>query len=53
MTDIFLSRQPILHPDQSVVGYELLYPREEGDPVDDQAPTTARVALNALRQLIA
>ncbi|MGO9900798.1 MAG: EAL and HDOD domain-containing protein [Solirubrobacteraceae bacterium] len=53
MTDIFLARQPILDHDQSVAGYELLYPRNGSDqtPFDDQALATARLALNALSEI--
>src|SRR5450755_3910694 len=53
MTNIFLARQPILDHDQSVEGYELLYPRGDGEQalVDDQALATARVALNALTEI--
>jgi EAL and modified HD-GYP domain-containing signal transduction protein len=53
MTNIFLARQPILDHDQSVEGYELLYPRGHGELalVGDQALETARVALNALTEI--
>jgi EAL and modified HD-GYP domain-containing signal transduction protein len=53
MTNIFLARQPILDCDQSVEGYELLYPRGDADQalVEDQALATARVALNALTEI--
>jgi c-di-GMP phosphodiesterase len=53
MTSIFLARQPILDRDQSVEGYELLYPDGDVDPrlADDQALATARVALNALSEI--
>ena len=52
MTDIFLARQPILDPDQSVVGYELLYPRGgEQQHTNGEAPETAKVALTALSEI--
>jgi EAL and modified HD-GYP domain-containing signal transduction protein len=53
MTNIFLARQPILDHDQSVKGYELLYPDSDADQalVEDQALATARVALNALSEI--
>jgi EAL and modified HD-GYP domain-containing signal transduction protein len=53
MTNIFLARQPILNHDQSVEGYQLLYPRGDVEQalVDDQALATARVALNALTEI--
>jgi EAL and modified HD-GYP domain-containing signal transduction protein len=47
MTNISVSRQPILNEDQIVEGYELIYPR--GD-VDDTL-AAARVALGALSEL--
>ena len=53
MTHVFLARQPILDRDQSVEGYELLYPHGQAQqaPVDDRAQATARVALNALTEI--
>jgi EAL and modified HD-GYP domain-containing signal transduction protein len=52
MTNIFLARQPILDHEQSVQGYELLYPHgDEQTVLDDQALATARVALNALSEI--
>ncbi|MGO9750176.1 MAG: EAL and HDOD domain-containing protein [Solirubrobacteraceae bacterium] len=53
MTDIFLARQPILDQDQSVAGYELLYPRAGSDqtPIDDQALASARLALGAVSEI--
>ena len=53
MTNIFIARQPILDQEQSVQGYELVYPRGDADqPVlDDEALATARVALNALSEI--
>ncbi len=53
MTDIFLARQPILDHDQSVAGYELLYPRGGSDQTlfDDEALATARLTLNALSEI--
>jgi c-di-GMP phosphodiesterase len=50
MTNIFLARQPILDRDQSVQGYELLYPREQ-TLFGDGELATARVALNALTEI--
>ena len=53
MNDVFLARQPILDPTQSVGGYELLY--RHGDVeravVDDDEMATARVALAALTEI--
>ncbi len=51
MTDIFLARQPILNLDQSVAGYELLYPRGGDQSADSEALATARIALNALGEI--
>ncbi len=53
MTDIFLARQPILDQDQSVAGYELLYPRVDTDatPEGSDAREGARLALNALSEI--
>ena len=53
MTDIFLARQPILDHDQSVAGYELLYPREDNREslFDDEELATARLALGALSEI--
>jgi EAL and modified HD-GYP domain-containing signal transduction protein len=53
MTKIFLARQPILNHDQSVEGYELLYPSGNlaQSLVDDEALATARLALNALTEI--
>jgi len=53
MTHAFLARQPILDTEQSVEGYELLYPdgHAEQTPADDHAQATARVALNALSEI--
>ena len=52
MTSAYLARQPILNLDQSVAGYELVYPRREADEehVDD-ALSAARVAVNALSEI--
>jgi EAL and modified HD-GYP domain-containing signal transduction protein len=52
MTSAFLARQPILDLDQSVAGYELVYPHR--DPVlslVDDSLSTARVAVNALSEI--
>ena len=53
MTSVFLARQPILDREQSVEGYELVYPRSDAELtlVDDEALATARVALNALSEI--
>jgi len=53
MTNVSLARQPILAPDQSLEGYELLYPHAEAeqDTVDDDALATARLAVNALNEI--
>jgi EAL and modified HD-GYP domain-containing signal transduction protein len=53
MTDIFLARQPILDRDQSVQGYELMYPQrnDEEPPADDGALTSARVVLTAFSEI--
>jgi EAL and modified HD-GYP domain-containing signal transduction protein len=55
MSDVFLARQPILDRDQTVAGYELLYPRADHEltfeAFDDQAQETARVALGALSEI--
>lgn len=51
MTRALLARQPILDRDQSVAGYELVYPREDGDDVVDDSLSTARVAVNALSEI--
>ncbi|HZU40689.1 MAG TPA: HDOD domain-containing protein [Solirubrobacteraceae bacterium] len=55
MPDVFLARQPILDQDQTVAGYELLYPRADFQQtfadVDDDAIETARVALGALSEI--
>jgi c-di-GMP phosphodiesterase len=53
MPDIFLARQPILNSDQSVEGYELLYPRldlAERSPAEQQQ-AAAKVALDALSEI--
>jgi EAL and modified HD-GYP domain-containing signal transduction protein len=50
MTNIFLARQPILDRDQSVEGYELLYPREQ-TLFGNGELATARVVLNALTEI--
>jgi len=52
MTSAYLARQPILNLDQSVAGYELVYPGREADAehVDD-ALSAARVAVNALSEI--
>ena|ERR1035441_9365450 len=47
MTDIFVSRQPILDAKQVVEGYELLYPSSE----TDATLATARVVLDALGEI--
>jgi c-di-GMP phosphodiesterase len=53
--DVFLARQPVLDRDQTVAGYELLYPRADVEQTfesfDDQALETARVALGALSEI--
>ncbi len=55
MSDVFLARQPILDRDQTVAGYELLYPRGDVEQtfahLDDTAWETARVALRALSEI--
>jgi EAL and modified HD-GYP domain-containing signal transduction protein len=53
MTNVFLARQPILDRDQSVEGYELLYPHGDGEEisVDDKALAPARIALHALSEI--
>jgi EAL and modified HD-GYP domain-containing signal transduction protein len=53
MTNIFIARQPILDHEQSVQGYELVYPRADADEavLDDEALATARVALNAFSEI--
>jgi c-di-GMP phosphodiesterase len=53
MTNIFLSRQPILDREQSVEGYEILYPRADvAQPqAGSQALAIARIALNALTDI--
>ncbi len=55
MADVFLARQPILDRDQTVAGYELLYPRADYEQtfsdIDDGALETARVALSALSEI--
>jgi c-di-GMP phosphodiesterase len=53
ITNIFLARQPILDHDQSVKGYELLYPRGDLDETHREAESleTARVALGALSEI--
>jgi c-di-GMP phosphodiesterase len=52
MTSAFLARQPILDLDQSVAGYELVYPqREAGDEQVDDSLSTARVAVTALSEI--
>jgi len=52
MSSAYLARQPILDRDQSVAGYELVYPQRDADdaPVDD-ALSTARVAVTAFSEL--
>ncbi len=52
MSSAYLARQPILDRNQSVLGYELVYPRRDADdkPVDD-ALSTARVAVTALSEI--
>jgi EAL and modified HD-GYP domain-containing signal transduction protein len=47
MTNIFVSRQPILNAEQVVEGYELLYPHAG----TDATMATARVALDALSDI--
>jgi c-di-GMP phosphodiesterase len=47
MTNIFVSRQPILNAEQVVEGYELLYPHAGAD----ETLATARVALDALSEI--
>lgn len=47
MTNIFVSRQPILNADQVVEAYELLYPHTEAD----ETLATARVTLDALSEI--
>jgi EAL and modified HD-GYP domain-containing signal transduction protein len=47
MTNIFVSRQPILNAEQVVEGYELLYPHAD----TDETLATARVALDALSEI--
>ena len=52
MTSAFLARQPILDRDQSVAGYELVYPqRDAGDEQVDDSLSTARVAVTALSEI--
>ena len=52
MTSAFLARQPILDLDQSVAGYELVYPhRDADDSLVDDSLSTARVAVNALSEI--
>jgi c-di-GMP phosphodiesterase len=53
MTSVFLARQPILDRDQSVEGYELLYPHGDGDQpsAGDKALATARIAVGALSEI--
>ena len=52
MTTAYLARQPILNLDQSVAGYELVYPRHEPDEAHvDDALSAARVAVNALSEI--
>ena len=52
MTSAYLARQPILNLDQSVAGYELVYPRREADAAQiDEALSAARVAVNALSEI--
>jgi c-di-GMP phosphodiesterase len=53
MTDIFLARQPILDRDQSVQGYELMYPQRNGEetPAGDEALASARVVLAAFSEI--
>jgi len=53
MTNVFLARQPILDRDQSVEGYEILWPHagEDDTPTGDQALATARMSLNALSEI--
>jgi c-di-GMP-related signal transduction protein len=49
MTKVSLARQPILDRDQSVEGYELLYPGADAETtVNGEALATARIALGAL-----
>ena len=47
MTNIFVSRQPILNAEQVVEGYELLYPHPEAD----ETLATARITLDALCEI--
>ncbi len=53
MTDIFLARQPILNHDQTVAGYELLFPHEDlaQAHADGEALATARLTLEALSDI--
>jgi EAL and modified HD-GYP domain-containing signal transduction protein len=53
MTDIFLARQPILDRDQSVQGYELMYPQrnDEETPASNGALASARVVLTAFSEI--
>jgi c-di-GMP phosphodiesterase len=53
MTSVYLARQPILNRDQSVEGYEIVYPHGDVELtlVDDEALATARVAINALSEI--
>jgi c-di-GMP phosphodiesterase len=47
MSNISVSRQPILNDEQVVEGYELLYPRDEVD----KTVAAARVAIDALSEI--
>jgi c-di-GMP phosphodiesterase len=53
MSSVYLARQPILNRDQSVAGYEIVYPHGDVELtlVNDEALATARVALNALSEI--
>ncbi len=53
MTDIFLARQPVLDRDESVQGYELLYPERDDEQTvaGDEALARARVVLNAFSEI--
>ena len=52
MTEIFLARQPILDHEQSVAGYELLYPgRRRARRRRRRSARDRAVALNALSEI--
>jgi EAL and modified HD-GYP domain-containing signal transduction protein len=52
MSSAFLARQPILDREQSVAGYELVYPHRDADDEQvDDALSTARVAVTALSEI--